>query len=728
MHCATQIRQRPKGAQASPFQFWSSVSVMNFKNPYFNVFTAAFTCGAALTCSTSAIAQTAQNTSGALSFDLGTLVLHGENVDRKTQDTSSSVTGLTGNRIESRTPGATTVTEALNSVPNVAYTDTVSAPIIRGLDSQGPHNGAVAFFAGTVPRATINLDGQYLGYNQYFFGATSVWDVDSVEVYRGPQTIAQGANAIAGSIVVNTKDPTFEPEGAYRFELGSLNTRRASLAYSAAIAPDLAARVSLDYAGRDTFISYSDPTFDESVDQDFSSFTGRVKLLWQPTEIPGLSAKLTYSHNTSNRPTAESASPDYDDLVSIAPTNPSWYQKTDTIIADVDYEFDSGVSLYNQLVFVDTEATRDAGGVNQGDANLFSKNYSYETRLTFGDVDTGTGGVVGLYVAQTEADETLYLASRTGDFVSSFDDQKTNLGLFGEVTHNFNDQWSLTGGLRFQRDRIERSGNSVFATQTIDFDETYSEVLPRISVAYSPNEDVTLGALVSKGYNPGGISLNFNTGEWTEFDKETSINYEVFARARFMDDRLFVTGNLFYTDLKNHQLNLPVEVASGVFQSYTINAEDAASYGLEIGAEFEVNDRLRLNGNLGLLKTDLQSVSANTSAEGNEFSQAPSYMIGLGADWAITDRFSLGGQVRLMDGYYSDIANTEGFEVDGFAIADLNASYQLNNGLELYGYVKNVFDETAPVRLRASRSTAGAFVSGSLTQPRTIGFGVRGTF
>jgi outer membrane receptor protein involved in Fe transport len=62
-----------------------------------------------------------------------------------------------------------------------------------------------------VPRATINLDGHYLNYNEMYFGAPSVWDVDSIEVYRGPQTTSQGANAIAGAIVVKTKDPTFTP-------------------------------------------------------------------------------------------------------------------------------------------------------------------------------------------------------------------------------------------------------------------------------------------------------------------------------------------------------------------------------------------------------------------------------------------------------------------------------------------------------------------------------------
>ena len=57
--------------------------------------------------------------------------------------------------------------------------------MIRGQNSEGPHTGASAFFAGSVPRATINLDGHYLSYNELYFGATSAWDLDGVEVFRG---------------------------------------------------------------------------------------------------------------------------------------------------------------------------------------------------------------------------------------------------------------------------------------------------------------------------------------------------------------------------------------------------------------------------------------------------------------------------------------------------------------------------------------------------------------
>ncbi|WP_164106593.1 TonB-dependent receptor plug domain-containing protein, partial [Stenotrophomonas maltophilia] len=119
------------------------------------------------------------------------------------KDTASSVSLTSARDIDRKQTGNASVAEVINGSPNVVYTDSVGAPIIRGQDTQGPNNGQNVFWGGTVPRATINLDGHYLNYNEMFFGATSVWDVDSIEVFRGPQTTSQGANAIAGAIIVN---------------------------------------------------------------------------------------------------------------------------------------------------------------------------------------------------------------------------------------------------------------------------------------------------------------------------------------------------------------------------------------------------------------------------------------------------------------------------------------------------------------------------------------------
>ena len=652
------------------------------------------------------------------------IVVTGDNVTRDLMETASSVTIIDAREISQQKTGDATVSEVVRGVPNVIYPDNVSAPIIRGQDSQGPNTGATAFFAGTVPRATINVDGHYLSYNEFVYGATSVWDVSSVEVFRGPQTTSQGANAIAGAIIVNTNDPTFTREAAYQAEIGNYNQKRASGMLSGAlIENELAGRITLDYSGRDTFIDYVNADFKrDGTDQDFRNFVGRGKLLWRPIEIPALEAKLTYSFTDSNRPSQEAAAAPFEDLNHRTTTMPSWKQKTHTGILDLSYDFGNEIKLVNQTQLTQTSAERSIGLVNGGNADVGQTNVSNEARVLYGDPSDVLSGVVGLYYAHVSTNEALYLNG-----TSSFDDTKDNLGLFSEASYRFADKWTLTGGLRYQRDQIQRAGNSVYTPNNpVDFDETFSALLPKVSLTYAVTDDWNVGGLISRGYNPGGVALNITGKEWMPFEEETIWNYELFTRASLLDDRLTVTSNLFYMDMNNAQYNIPVVVSPGVSYSYTINAEKAHAYGLELGADYRVLDNLALKGSVGLLKTEIDEISSNVIYEGKEFAKSPGYMYSFGASWDVTEKFNVSAQVRHLDGYYSDLANTATYAIDPYTLADVRASYKFRDELELYGYVKNVFDERSPTYMQQNRGIGG--IEASMTEPRMYGLGIKGTF
>lgn len=656
---------------------------------------------------------------------LDTIVITGDNITRDLKETASSVSVVTSGEIEKEKAGKTEIRSVIAGTPNVIYTDNVSTPVIRGQDAQGPHTGANAFFAGSVPRATINLDGHYLSYNELYFGATSTWDVDSVEVFRGPQTTSQGANAIAGAIIVNTKNPSFTPEGAYRLEGGDYNQRAASFMWSGPLSEELAARISLDYSARDTFIDYVGSNFIQNdIGQDFLNANARLKLLWQPAGLPGLSARLTYSHSRMKRPSAEGAAEPYDKLQSITTWMPGWDQTTDTAILDVDYDLGNGISVSSKTQYSTSDVERRVGTPTMGDANVSQDNYSNESKLTFGMPEDKVSGVAGVYVAFTDQDEWLNQGG-----ISTFRDKKSNLGLYGELNWRLDERWTLSAGLRYQRDHIRRQGDvsPLFAKSDVDYDETFDVFLPKLSLTYEVTPDWNVGALISKGYNPGGVSLDFGySKEWTKFDAETVWNYELFTRAELMEGRLMLTGNLFYTDYSNAQHNI-AHLVDGVTYLQTVNAQDARAYGLELGADWRATDTLTLRGSLGLLHTEFERFDQIPAYEGNEFARAPGRMLTLGASWDATDRLNLGGQLRYVDGYYSNTANTPAFEVDGYTLVDLNASWRINDKVELYGYVNNLFDERTPTLLEAARGNT-VFTQASMTSPRMVGIGIRGTF
>lgn len=652
------------------------------------------------------------------------IVVTGENVERSIEDTASSVVVFSEEDLAGRNSAAT-VSDVLKSVPNLIYTDTVGAPIIRGQDTQGPNFGSTAFFGGTIPRATINLDGHYLNYYEYVFGATSIWDTESIEVFRGPQTTSQGANAIAGAIIVDTKDPTFVPEGAYQAEYGSYNRRRSSVAVSGPLVEDqLAARLAVDYFGRDTFIDYTNPNFGKgNTDQDLESFNLRGKVLLVPEDLAGLSAKLTYARIYNNRPTYETASTPYEDLNNATTSMPSWEQNTDTGILDVDYNFDNGFKVYNQSQYSDMHVDRVTQPVTNGSAEVDQQNMSNETKLTWGTADTTFSGVTGLYLARTTSDDILFIRG-----TSEFDDEKNHLGLYSEMTYRLTDRWTLTGGLRYQRDSIERSGTSSFATSALDYDETFDAVLPRASIAYDLTPTSTVGAMVSRGYNPGGVNLSFATSEYITFKEETVWNYELFGRTRLLDGRLGLSGNLFYSDYKDSQRLLPDYLNGLQYGSVVVNAGSTESYGLEMSMDYLVRDDVRLRGGVGLLQSEIGSFSSvdGTNYTGNEFGRAPAYMFNFGADWDITPEIRLSGDVRHTDGYYSTDENNPNYEVDNYTVADLKLSYAPREYLQFYAFANNIFDEWAESYLYDDRSVGG--IVANMIEPRMVGIGVKGTF
>jgi outer membrane receptor protein involved in Fe transport len=148
---------------------------------------------------------------------------------------------------------------------------------------------------------------------------------------------------------------------------------------------------------------------------------------------------------------------------------PSWHQQSNTHIVDVDYELDNGMKLFNQTQYSLSNVHRVIGVANGGDADIRQKNFSNESRITFGEQQDTLSGMAGLYLARTDSDEILYYGG-----ISDFDDTKRNLGVFGEVSYRLNDRWTLTTALRLQQDQIQRSGTSPFAANGLDYDKTFT--------------------------------------------------------------------------------------------------------------------------------------------------------------------------------------------------------------------------------------------------------------
>uniref|UniRef100_UPI0034E95A28 TonB-dependent receptor domain-containing protein n=2 Tax=Bacteria TaxID=2 RepID=UPI0034E95A28 len=86
-----------------------------------------------------------------------------------------------------------------------------------------------------------------------------------------------------------------------------------------------------------------------------------------------------------------------------------------------------------------------------------------------------------------------------------------------------------------------------------EYEETFNVLLPKLSLAYKVSDEINIGALINKGYIPGGTGINFRGGEYYTFDEEYAWNYELFTRMSFLEQRFTIDANVFYTQFKDSQ-------------------------------------------------------------------------------------------------------------------------------------------------------------------------------
>lgn len=649
---------------------------------------------------------------------LDPVTVTGERVTRPLSETAASVLVFDAEDLRDR-PRIDTVKDAMADTPNVTVTgETNIAPAVRGIDGTGPTLGSYAFFAGVRPRLNVQVDGRPLSYNELVFGDVDLWDVDRVEVFRGPQSTLQGRNAIAGTVVVRTNDPTYVPEAGARLVGGMYDTRRASAVVNGPVVPgEIALRLSADYETSRSFVhmdSYpavSDPGKYESLDL-------RGKLLVEPSALPGLSALVTLAHSADTGPQVELVGRPYDDHVTSVDAMPVFSPQSSSAIVETTWELSDSLAAEGTFSFTDIKVKRKTAP-GDGNINIDGTELLLEPRLRFSGIGGRVDGVAGLYFFDARQDEFI-------DFgLSDYDDKTTTLAVFGEGTVALADgALDLILGARYEQERRRRVGGAA-PIFDVDLDETYRAFLPKLGLAWHATDRVTLGAVVSRGYNGGGAGVTFNEPfvSYT-YEPEYVWTYEAFARARLLDDTLDLTGNVFFSDYRDIQLPFLL----GEFSSVIRNAKRAITYGAEIGARWLPLPGLEVYGNFGLLKTDITDFEGS-GIEGNDLPRAPAFTADLGAVYRHENGLEASVAARISDAYYSDVDNDPRGKIDPYVVVDAQVGYNFSTGFgdgRVYAFVDNLFDQTNPVIIYYG-ATEGEDTA-VLQRPRTVGVGLEMRF
>lgn len=647
------------------------------------------------------------------------VVISGELLSRTVEESGNSVAVMDEETLKAR-PDLMSVRDLLREVPNVTdVTGTGKAPTVRGVDGTGPAENANAFFAGSRPRLNWQIDGRSASYNEVVFGDMGIWDVERIEVLRGPQSTLVGRNAIAGTILVKTRDPEAERKAAVRVEAGNLDQRRVSMMYNQPLSETLSFRLAADTFERQSQVSY-DPYEGVENPADIEGHSLRGKLLYTPQSERGTRVLLTLIDVNYEGPNGEIVVRPFNKQRSNFPEQPVHNPQTKS----VGVEFST--FLNDMLEFELDASTTDftfkrKTAPNGSRAQVDTDEEVVEPRLRYTG-ENGSEWVAGTRFYRARQDEWIQFAG-----IQRFDDRSDTQSAYAEGLIPFAEKYELTLGLRYEEEERKRDGGDpTRQIVNIHADKTYDALLPKLGVNYNPNEQQVVGILYSRGFNAGGGGISFAMPIVNyEYDEEFVDSFELFGRQQWHDGRLRTTQNLFYSLYEDMQLPYDLTPENSRDEAFVVrNADGVRIVGLELGMSWQVNDQWNLFGNLAFLDTEITDY-ADSGIEGNSLFTAPSASAQFGGTWT-HESWQASLSAHVTDGWYTSITNHPDGKTDPHGTLNANISYQFNEMVKAYLAARNLLDEDKPIAIYPGTAPAGSgrpnsdFDSAVLMQPRSI--------
>ncbi len=645
------------------------------------------------------------------------------------ENSTASVSVITDEEVEK--VGADHVETLLNSTPNVNTAGGSSRNRyfqIRGIGERSQ------FETPINPSVGLFVDGIDLSRSG---GGATLFDVEQVEVVRGPQGTRYGANALAGIINIKSTEPTNRAKGKVEVGLGNFGQKSLGVAAGGPLIKNkLLGRFSLHSNRADGYISNTFLNRDDT--NNIDELTARGHLKWFAND--DLTVNLRYLHldidngydafNFDSDRTTQSDEPGKDAQKTNALSLSSTWRASDKVNvessvsfsdSDLEYSFDEDWSF-------EGEFSEDLFPYKSFDQYLRNrKNTSFETRFLSGEDGKIFGGktdwVTGLYYSDKSEDLTRRYTFLDNDFESTFDTK--TIALYGQLDTQINDKTKLITGARVEQWDADYTDSN---NSNISVDETLYG--GKLGIEYKLRDNHLTHATLSRGYKAGGVNA---AGELTDdevgFDTEYLWNFEVGVNSLLMDGKLNTRVSAFYARREDQQISdskvIPREDGSTSFVGFISNEGKGINYGLEAELNWQVNDKLQLNSSLGLLEARFDN-----RLDGRDQAHAPSYQFSLGADYKITPRLTAGIAIQGKDSFFFSDRHNE--KAESYEVVNANLSYKRKNvTTTLWG--RNLFDEDYDVRGFGSfgNNPGNGYITERYTQkgePRVFGINVKVDF
>ena len=566
--------------------------------------------------------------------------------------------------------------DVLGLVPNLNWAGDTSRPRyfqIRGIGEleqyQGAPNPSVGFLIDDIDFSGLGT-------------VATLFDIDQIDVLRGPQATRYGANALAGLIYVTSAQPEDHFESRVELGAGDYNTKQ----YGGVITGPVAAldsefRVAAEHYSSNGF--YSNAYLDRDDTDRRGELTLRGRWRYQPAD--NLRIDLSVLHvqidngydawSLNNTRTTESDEPSVDSQhssgASLRLTYSGLGSATLTVIGTyaqtyVKYGYDGDwgnpilwapyIYSYTELQYRDRSTQSLEVRLGTSSAHGFDWLIgAYAFRLTESLNDTSAG------IYQTNPDDPA-TASITDTVVTSYY-RSQNAALFGELDGDLTSRLRWTFGLRGE----QRTANYHDLTTNPGEPDASNNFHPtddlwggQASLTYAATTAQSAYALISRGYKAGGFNLSQGLlPSQVMFGPESDVNIETGYKANLFDERVHINADLFYMLRRSLQLKTSEQLDPNNpddFVFYTGNADSGRNYGLEAEAQWRATRRLSVGASLGLLQTQYHGFIQNgVLLPDRELANAPHWQAAVN----VTYRNPRGEFLRIdatgMGSYYFDL-------------------------------------------------------------------------
>ncbi len=618
---------------------------------------------------------------------------------RALRDLPASVTVFDADEIEQR--AVQHFEELVNAVPNLNWSgDGHRARYfqIRGAGEleqyQGAPNPSVGFLIDDIDFSGIG-------------SIATLFDIQQVEVLRGPQGTRYGANALAGLIYMRSTLPTADWTGRIQLMVGDDNAKSVGIAFGGALNEDdsLMLRMSLQKYQSDGF--RDNPFLDQTDTNGRDETTVRGRLRWLPAEDWQIDFAVLFADANNgydvfaldNSYTVLSDKPGKDAQQSSGASIKVQYNgwgdvafTSITALADSDIEFSFDADWGNDNSW--SPVTYDYISISDRKRRTLSQ----EFRIT------GARWLAGVYAMRLDDElDTFnwgdyydpfydYAESLNATFASDY--SATNLAAFGQYEFKLSEVTRLNVGLR-----VERRSTQYDDTDGLIENPSESMWGGELSLSHDHSESVTSFITLSRGYKAGGFNLGLVPDDRREFGAEQMWNLEAGIKSSWLDQSLQVNASLFHSRRDDQQVRTsfqldPGDPASFVF--FTDNAAEGETLGLEVELRWFPNEAWELYATIGLLDATFDKFETpQVKLDGRQQAHAPDYSYAVGGRYTHPTGFFVRVDVTARDAFFYDVSHDQ--KSQSYELTNARIGYDAESwSLQLWA--RNLFDRDYTVR------------------------------